>query len=53
MNKTFVYTGSAQNRMPLLTELNAFCLIGAIKVSLLRSWIGTSRKERVAEIIAY
>jgi hypothetical protein len=24
--------------MPLLTELNAFCLIEAIKISLLRSW---------------
>ena len=41
MNKTFVYTGSAQNQMPLLTELNAFCLIEAIKISLLRSWIAT------------
>jgi hypothetical protein len=53
MNKAFVYTGSAQNQMPLLTELNAFCLIEAIKISLLRSWIGTSRNERVAEIIVY
>ena len=50
MNKAFVYTGSAQNQMPLLTELNALCLIEAIKISLLRSWIATSRKERVAEI---
>ena len=52
-DKTFVYIGSAQNQMPLLTELNAFCLIEAIKISLLRSWIGTSRNERVAEIIVY
>jgi hypothetical protein len=53
MNKAFVYIGSAQKKMPLLTELNALCLIEAIKISLLRSWIGTSRNERVAEIIAY
>ena len=53
MNKMFVYTGSAQNQMPLLTELNALCLIRAIKISLLRSWNATSRNKRVAEIIVY
>ena len=53
MNKTFVYIGSTQNQMPLLKEKNAFCLIEATKISLLRSWIATSRNERVAEIITY
>ena len=38
--KTFFYTGSAQNQMPLLTALNAFCWIEAIKISLLRSCVG-------------
>jgi hypothetical protein len=48
MNKTFVYAAPAQNHMSLLTELNAFCLIGAIKISLLRSWVATSRNVQPA-----
>ena len=37
INKTFIHAGPAQDQMPLLTELNPFWLIEAIRISLLRS----------------
>src|ERR1700751_4640608 len=37
--------------MPLLTELNAFCLIEAIKISLLRSWIASTALLPVLQVL--
>ena len=51
MNRTFVYSAPAQNQMPLLTELNAFCLIEAIMISLLWSWIASTALLPVLQVL--